>query len=265
MPEARDRLMRTNDGVTEMYNRRRTSIGRVGILPDNDDIGRSINLTPFRWGATPLTGSRSGQQISESLTSRTTTRGGVSGRSIFETPTPAYRRGGRSENTPSFPNSSRRGRGGRPGPRSVLPFWYPRTPLSDITHIVRAIERRGRFGDDGGQILGTSTPIRIYEDPSPFDPYDAQLEHDACFVTPKPKLASKTFKRSALGSVPLILTAIVNQCEAKSELQTPQKKLLNSIEIVQKVVMEELHRLQRTPAAKKAKRERIVRNLMSMR
>lgn len=131
----------------------------------------------------------------------------------------------------------------------------------------QAIERRrGRLGDGVGQILGSPIPIRMDHQPVDQDPSssDAQLERKACFVTPEAKLASKKFKQSGLGTVPLMLTAIAKQCGGESE-QTPQKKLLNSIEIVEKVVMEELHRLKRTPTAKKAEREKIVRTLMSMR
>ncbi|KAM0005181.1 hypothetical protein Hdeb2414_s0218g00837221 [Helianthus debilis subsp. tardiflorus] len=262
MPEARDRLTRSNNGVTEIYDRRRTTIGSIGIFPDDETEG-SINLTPFRWGSTPLTGGGGGSG------QHTRTRG-VSGRGLFETPMPVYRRGSRSQsqNTPSSGNGSRRGRGGRTGPRGVLPAWYPRTPLGDITHVVRAIERRReRMGDGVGRVLGSPIPIRMDHQPADQDtsPSDAQLERDLSFVTPKPKVGSKMFKQSVLGRVPLILTAVANQCEAESELQTPQKRLLNSIEIVEKVVMEELYRLKRTPSAKWAEREKRVKTLMSMR
>ncbi|KAF5765417.1 hypothetical protein HanRHA438_Chr15g0715931 [Helianthus annuus] len=224
MSEVRDRLTRSNNGVTEMYNPRRTAIGSIRIFPD-DETERRINRTPFRWGSTPLTG--------------------------FETPMLVYRRGNRSQNTPPSGNSSSRGRGGRSGPRGVLPAWYPRTPLGDITHVVRAIERRReRMGDGADQ--DTS-------------PSDAQLEHDVSFVTPKPKVGSKMFKQSVLGRVSYILTAVANPCEGESELQTPQKKLLNSIDIIEKEVMEELYRLKRTPSAKRAEWEKRVRTLMSMR
>ncbi|KAI3801373.1 hypothetical protein L1987_29478 [Smallanthus sonchifolius] len=263
MPEARDVLTRPNNGVTETYDRQQTSIASIGILPDDDDSERSINLIPFRWNAAPFTGGGSGQQTDESLSTRTTTR-----RVLFETPMPVYRRGSRSQNTPPSATSSRRGRVGRLAARSVLPSWYPRTPLGDITHVVRAIERRRlRLGDGAGRISESRIPIRMDHQPADQDPSpsDTQLEHQGSFVTPNPKLASKMCKQSTLGMVPLMLAAVANQCEGESELQTPQKKLLNSIEIIEKVVMEELHRLKRTPTAKKAEREKRVRTLMSMR
>ncbi|XP_076900194.1 protein POLYCHOME-like [Bidens hawaiensis] len=237
MPEARDR---------------RTSI----------NSGRSLDLTPFRWGTTPLTG---GQRP---VVTRPTRGGGDSnsGRALFQTPMPAtYRRGGRNQNQPpSTTNTFRRGRGGRAGARSgVLPSWYPRTPLGDVTHVVRAMERRrGGLGEGAGHILGSPTPIRMsWMNRQPAD----QDEYELSFVTPKAKLGAKTLNQSGLGRIPLILTAIANQCEGESESKTPQKRLLDSIEIVEKVVMEELQRLKRTPSAKKAEREKKVRILMSMR
>lgn len=131
MPEARDRLTRPINGVTETYNLRHRSIRTTGILPDNNDSEMTTHLTPFRWRSTPLTGGGSGQHIGEVFT---TIRRDVS---VFETPMTVYRRGSRSQNTPPSGSSFRRGRGGRSGQRSVLPSWYPRTPLADITHVVR--------------------------------------------------------------------------------------------------------------------------------
>ena len=69
----------------------------------------------------------------------------------------------------------------------------------------------------------------------------------------------------AVGKVPKILLGIANQNAGESEFLTPQKKLLNSIDTVEKVVMEELQKLKRTPSAKKAEREKRIRTLMSMR
>lgn len=68
-----------------------------------------------------------------------------------------------------------------------------------------------------------------------------------------------------IGKVPKKLLNVSHQNDEDSACLTPQKKLLNNIEIVEKVVMEELRKLKRTPSAKKAKRERRVQTLMSMR
>lgn len=74
-------------------------------------------------------------------------------------------------------------------------------------------------------------------------------------LTPKP----------TVGKVPKILRGIANENTVGAETLTPQKKLLNSIDKVEKVVMEELQKLKRTPSAKKAEREKRVRTLMSFR
>ncbi|KAG6399514.1 hypothetical protein SASPL_140995 [Salvia splendens] len=70
----------------------------------------------------------------------------------------------------------------------------------------------------------------------------------------------------SIGKVPKILLDITHQegGDAAACL-TPQKKLLNSIDVVERVVMEELQKMKRTPSAKRAERERRVRTLMSMR
>lgn len=93
---------------------------------------------------------------------------------------------------------------------------------------------------------------------------DAQLEHDFSMISPNPVFTMKACAPSA-AKVPKILLDITNQTGGESEFLTPQKKLLNSIDTVEKVVMEELRKLRRTPTAKKAEREKRVRTLMSMR
>nr|XP_043611357.1 protein POLYCHOME-like [Erigeron canadensis]XP_043611358.1 protein POLYCHOME-like [Erigeron canadensis] len=258
MPEARDRLVRPND-VAETYRARLTSVGRTRIRPD--EIGDE-NRAPFRWGSTSLTGGGLGQH-----------NGGVAhltrGRGIFGSPVVNRHNGGQRQNTPPSRNVSRRGRGANSWANGVLPSWYPRRPLADITHIDRAIQkRRERLGNGNGQVLETPAPTRIYrqqpadQDPSPSG---ARLEQELFLVTPKPNIASKTFKSSNLGKVPMIFADFANQGGGESEFLTPAKRLLNSIDIVEKVVMEELARSKRTPAAKKAEREKKVRILMSMR
>ncbi|CAL5358551.1 unnamed protein product [Camellia sinensis] len=113
MPESRDRLSRPDD-ITVLFARRRQSIGGIAILLDEpEEVGSG---TPFRRGATAMTGTRGAMGSAA-------TRGGGVGR----------------ENTPLGRVRRGRGRGGR---GSVLPSWYPRTPLRDITAVVRAIERR---------------------------------------------------------------------------------------------------------------------------
>lgn len=66
------------------------------------------------------------------------------------------------------------------------------------------------------------------------------------------------------GKFPKILLDITYKNDEDSSL-TPEKKLLIIIDSVEKVVMEELRKMKRTPSAKKAEREKRVRTLMSMR
>ncbi|KAL7138549.1 hypothetical protein ABFS83_10G171400 [Erythranthe nasuta] len=121
------------------------------------------------------------------------------------------------------------------GGGSILPPWYPRKPLQDISAVVRAIERRKALSEESEGL---------------------QNEHDFSTISPNPKI----------GKVPkIILLSITNQDEGDSFSLTPQKKLLNDIDTVEKVVTEELRKLKGTPTAKKAEREKRVRTLLSMR
>ncbi|EYU39899.1 hypothetical protein MIMGU_mgv1a026604mg [Erythranthe guttata] len=83
-----------------------------------------------------------------------------------------------------------------------------------------------------------------------------QNEHDFLTISQNPKI----------GKVPkILLLNITNQDEGDSVSLTPQKKLLNDIDTVEKVVTEELRKLKSTPTAKKAERDKRVRTLLSMR
>lgn len=106
MPESRDRLNRPVD-VAAAFARRRE--GALGILVDDPE-------------ATALFGSP--MRGSPAVTARRVRRGSGSRRFGY----------GR-ENTPIRGSASRRRRS-RQG-SSVLPSWYPRTPLRDITAVVR--------------------------------------------------------------------------------------------------------------------------------
>lgn len=121
MPEARDRLVRPVD-LAASFARRRS--GALGVYQDEPEASAELVGSPlFRAAAMTPRG-----RIREAG------RGGG-----FGTPRGGFGRGRRStfgvptgrENTPPF-GSARRG-------RSVLPAWYPRTPLRDITAIVRVI------------------------------------------------------------------------------------------------------------------------------
>ncbi|XP_010524304.1 PREDICTED: protein POLYCHOME-like [Tarenaya hassleriana] len=167
------------------------------------------------------------------------------------------------ENTPAGAARRRMGRAST----SVLPSWYPRTPLRDITAIVRAIERRrSRMGEVDGREVETPTPRQVGVLDSPVPLTGAQLEHNSSMVTPAPAVGLKRSCPPSTATVHKILLDITKEhCGGESESLTPQKKLLNSIDKVEKVVMEEIQKLKSTPSAKRAEREKRVRTLMSMR
>ena len=116
-----------------------------------------------------------------------------------------------------------------------------------------------------GEGQGSESPVP--EDLGILDPSASKYvttESQSAATSPRSSFRSKPYPLS-VGKVPKILLGIANQNTAESDCLTPQKKLLNSIDSVEKVVMEELQKLKRTPTAKKAEREKRVRTLMSMR
>ncbi|KAG9151009.1 hypothetical protein Leryth_003133 [Lithospermum erythrorhizon] len=134
------------------------------------------------------------------------------------------------------------------GIRGVVPLMFLCNPFYE------AIERRrARTGEDEGQ----SSQSRI-----PFS--SAHFEHDTSLITPEASSSRKPSSPTVL-EVPKILLDITNDNKEDSEFLTPQKKLLNSIDSVEKVVMEELNKQKRTPSARKAERKKKVKTLMSMR
>lgn len=122
MPEARDRLSREEDVTDNYINRRRDFF----ILADEPEV-----QTPFRWRDTPLVGDiRTPMTIRRQESSFRRTPVGLQNLS------PVVRRGqGRG-------SVQGRGRGlgrGRGHIGSVLPSWYIRKPLHDITYILGVI------------------------------------------------------------------------------------------------------------------------------
>lgn len=65
--------------------------------------------------------------------------------------------------------------------------------------------------------------------------------------------------------VPEAILKAINDNVDDSDTVTPQKKLLDSIETVEKEVMEDLQKQKRTPSGQRAEREKKIRTLMSMR
>ncbi|XP_048142102.1 protein POLYCHOME [Rhodamnia argentea] len=257
-PESRDRLVRVVD-VAAVYARRRAGI--LGALENEPELGSNLFEPMVARRTAGVVGARAPVGLG---------RGGAVGRAVLGTPRNVIGRGrnlfasplvGR-ESTP-LPGSTRRGRGRQD---SVLPPWYPRTPLRDVTSVVRAYERRrARLLETEGRQADSPATTELSIGESSVPRVRAPLEHDISLHTPGPAVAEKP-RPLSVGKVPKILLDITNQTRAAdSEFLTPQKKLLNEIDTVEKVVMDELRRLKRTPAAKKAERQKRVRTLMSMR
>ncbi|CAM8895878.1 unnamed protein product [Rhodiola kirilowii] len=248
MAEPRDRLARPED-IAAIFARQRRLIRENRIFIDEPERSGRLFASPARRQETTTPGSR---------------RNVAFGRRRFGTPMTGSRRG--LHGSPASVGRENVGVGGGSrrvrGSGSVLPSWYPRTPLRDITHVVRAIERRREYlRETESQHIESPIPSA----PSVNDPSSsstAPAEHDPSLVTPMPTVAIRHF---ATGKVPKILLDITNHNSEESELLTPQKKLLNSIDTVEKVVMEELRRQKKTPSARKAERDKRVRTLMSMR
>ncbi|KAG6397260.1 hypothetical protein SASPL_143426 [Salvia splendens] len=247
MAVSRDRLSR-QDGIIASYSQRRVSrnIGRGNPIPfvlvDDNEEGIDAR-TPFRWRDTTMAGNAGSpifraQNLSHLVGSGRSRVGGFG--------TPSIRRFGRLAGSENLGSS--RGRGG------ALPAWYPRKPLNDITAVVKAFERRRRREQRGGG-EGLQTAARI----QPSTP-SAHLEQNKAMLLPV------LYRPRSIGKVTKILLDITHQegGDAAACL-TPQKKLLNSIDVVERVVMEELQKMKRTPSAKRAEREKRVRTLMSMR
>ncbi|KAL2501685.1 Protein POLYCHOME [Forsythia ovata] len=279
MPEARDRSLRQED-VAMAYSQRRRSINGVGnargrnsfilVLDDGHEEERLAG-TQFRWRDTDLTGTF---PVRVEAAAWNGDGGGV-GRGNWGTPrngrggnlhsSRAFRLGREYQSPAAESSRGRSGRGGGRGSANVLPSWYPRTPLRDITAIVRAIERR-RIGSGVREGQQTESPVledQIVHDPSAFTS-GARLEHYNSMTSPNPRFAISRCPPS-IGKVPKILLNITNQSDGDAGCLTPQKMLLNSIDVVEKVVMQELQKLKRTPAAKRVEREKRVRTIMSMR
>lgn len=261
MPETRDRLSRQDGDMTTYISRRRIVGGgnrNSEVIIMENDVEDQATGTPFRWRGAPMVGTPGPIGVARPRGALGSSRMGRS---------PNFGRSsalGRENISPVL--GSARGRGGPRGRGSlILPAWYPRKPLRDITAVVRAIERR-RARREEGEGLETERPIlqdQTVRDPS-VSTSVAQLEQDLSVTTPFPTIGIRRCPPT-IGKVPKILLNITNQSDEDSACLTPQKKLLNNIETVERVVMEELHKLKRTPSAKKDERQKRVKTLMSMR
>lgn len=111
MPESRDRRSKPVD-IAAVFARRRSGI--IGVLDDEVELGLFGSTTSRVTTASTAAGAATGLGV---------TRAGGVIRGSFGTPSPS--------------RTARRGRS-RP-PQSVLPSWYPRTPLRDIAAVVRVM------------------------------------------------------------------------------------------------------------------------------
>ncbi|KAK4776753.1 hypothetical protein SAY86_005441 [Trapa natans] len=256
MPESRDRLVRPVD-VAAAFSLRRSSI--LGVLSDEGDGNPFLFDPPIQRRSSGVAFGREGGRARAGLTRGVPGVASARVRNIYRSPLAG------GENTP-ITGSAGRGRGRGRHMHSLLPAWYPRTPLRDITSVVRAIERRrSRLGEIEGRetdspLSSRSRTLNSLQLPG------AHLEHGMLLLTPSSSTRKKDIC-SPVGKVPKILLSITNKLTANesSEFLTPQKKLLNQIDAVEKEVMDELRKLKRTPTAKKAEREKRVRTLQSMR
>ncbi|XP_027351084.1 protein POLYCHOME-like [Abrus precatorius] len=153
------------------------------------------------------------------------------------------------ENTPLVTPGRGRGRG------FVLPSWYPRTPLRDITILYRAIERsRARLGENEGQQIGDSDQVLL-------DPFSAsQIERDSSQVekgfreelqklkrTPSAKKGERE-KRNTIGEE---LRSQIGDSDQVLPDPFSASQIEHDSSQVEKGFGEELHKLKRTPSAKK--------------
>lgn len=120
------------------------------------------------------------------------------------------------------------------------------------------------MGEGVGRDIDTPTPQQLgVLDDSLVPLSGAQLQKNYSMVTPGPSVG---FKRPSTAKVHQMLLDITRENTGEDEeALTPQKKLLNSLDKVEKVVMEDIQKMKSTPSAKRAERKRQVRTLISMR
>ncbi|OVA11183.1 hypothetical protein BVC80_1743g11 [Macleaya cordata] len=269
MAEPRDRLVR-EDPLTPILMSGRRSIGGVW-----QDFGSERSSSRLSVGGgrnlfgSPFQSTTRSMEISPSQgvwmrrngsygTPRVSRIGSELRRNLYGTPLDV-------RENPMFSGTRRRsgGRGGRPRNTNPLPSWYPRTPLRDITAVVNAIERRrAQMSEADRHRLANPSPLESSVLGPNLSFTGALLEPEISLTTPNLKAAIKGHHTPAHRLPKIFLD---NYATEESDFMTPQKKLLNSIDQVEKVVMEEFRRMKRTPSAKKAERAKKVRTLMAMR
>ncbi|KAL9258988.1 POLYCHOME-like protein [Drosera capensis] len=231
MPESRNRLPRPIDISSMLPNAAR----RVHLMVD--EPGLSLGLL-----GTPVQGTT---QLSPGASRGTPLRRGNG--------SPAAGRGSRRSPLARGSWGRRtvyRGGRGRGRARTVLPSWYPRRPLGDITPIVRAIESRRAQSNSEATVIP--------------DQHTAPEQHDINLITPQPARTKVDPEPSSMSPIWNILAKIEGE-NGKLDGPTPQKKLLNSIDKVTDLWFEEQRRMESMPAAKRVDRAKKLKMLMSMR
>ncbi|RVX09639.1 Protein POLYCHOME [Vitis vinifera] len=242
MPESRDRLSRPED-IAELFLRRRSGI--LGILADGSERSSNLFASPSR----------------RETTTRTTTLGARGATGILASRGVGWE--GRLWNP-----KNRKWTWPWPGCVPIASVWsreYPgnrkwsarKRSFRKFRVAILAIERRrARLREIDGQQIDIPIPQDISDVHDPIlPPSSAQLEQDISMISPSPTSGMKLVPK-AVGKVPKILLDITDQTGGGSDFLTPQKKLLNSIDTVEKAVMDELGKLKRTPSAKRAEQRK---------
>ncbi|RLN08619.1 protein GIGAS CELL1-like [Panicum miliaceum] len=165
--------------------------------------------------------------------------------------------------------------------RSPLPDWYPRTPLRDITSIVKTLERRNRLQDavarqqiqwieDSSQLVDPTTPVQAEQ----YDPQSTlQAQETQGAAVPDPGLTSvvanlttfvtegKPMASSSPSDCSLRTVSSKPNDSALADLM--EKKLSRSIEKIEKMVSQRLKETLESAQPSKVAVQR--RTLMSMR
>ncbi|KAG8082344.1 hypothetical protein GUJ93_ZPchr0014g46717 [Zizania palustris] len=153
-----------------------------------------------------------------------------------------------------------------PKRRSPLPDWYPRTPLRDITAIVKAIER-SRLRIAASQQQSPRPEQEVPHCPKVQDSPDATTPGSSStqiVESPASSLAKGNLKILSSPSETSLSTPSDSKSTDAANLDLREKKLCSSIEQIEKMVR---RNLKRTPkmAAQPSKKAIQRRTLMSMR
>ncbi|TKW40019.1 hypothetical protein SEVIR_1G218400v4 [Setaria viridis] len=167
-----------------------------------------------------------------------------------------------------------------PKSRSPLPDWYPRTPLRDITSIVKALERRSQLEDaaaqqqiqwieDSSQSADSTTPVQAEQN----DPHNTLQAPEALGAVASgsgstsvganpPASVAEGLKESSSPS-DCSLQTVPSKPNDSAHADLMEKKLSRSIEQIEKMVNQ---RLKETPKAAQPSKVSVQRRtLMSMR